>query len=464
MTNKAEILVIEDEAAHADALVEALELEGYTVKAAGNGEEGLKKFHNSNPAVVVTDLKLGGEIDGMDVLREVLNSTQNCAVVMITAHGSIDNCKIALNEGAYDYIEKPIDLDLLRAVVKRASDKIQLSQENQRLQIRLEEKFDFSGVVGESPKMLRILSKLQRAATSDVTVLLQGESGTGKELLAEAIHINSPRKKQAFLPVNCAGLSDTLLESELFGHIKGAFTGALTDRKGFFAMADDGTLFLDEIGDMPLNMQAKLLRVLEDQKVTPVGSTKSTKVNVRIISATNQNLEEMVEEKKFRQDLYFRIRGVNIDIPPLRDRREDIVLLLDHFVKKFARDEERPVKGFTPAALRSLKNYSWPGNVRELRNCIKTMVVLAESELLDVADLPFEIHQHSPGQDDLSNIAGINLNELEKTAIVRTLEMTDGNRETAAKMLGIGERTLYRKIKEYNIISRPDQSDRNQQT
>jgi two-component system response regulator HydG len=340
---------------------------------------------------------------------------------------------------------------MLRAVVRRALEKVHLVRDNRRLQSRLEEKFDFSGVVGDSPVMLHILDKLQRAADSNVTVLLQGESGTGKELLAEAIHYNSPRKSKVFLPVNCAGLSDTLLESELFGHIKGAFTGAMTDRKGFFEMADGGTLFLDEIGDMPLQMQAKLLRVLEDQTVTPVGSTAGVKVDVRIISATNQELEKMVEGKKFRQDLYFRIRGVNIEIPPLRARREDIPLLLDYFVNEFAKSEGRPVKGFTPVALRILKSYDWPGNVRELRNCIKTMVVLAESELLGVADLPFEIHRQTTGEDNLSSLAGVSLDELEKTAIQRTLEMVAGNREAAAKMLGIGERTLYRKIKEYDL-------------
>jgi len=451
MTNKCPILIIEDEPAHAEVLSEALQQEGYAISTAYSGEEGLEMFRRQDPHVVVTDLKLGGKVDGLGILQEVIQSGRTCEVVLITAHSSIDTCKTALNEGAYDYIEKPLDLDLLRPVVQRAAEKVRLLRENQRLHSRLENKFDFSGVIGESPKMLRILDMLRRAADSNVTVLLQGESGVGKELLAEAIHYNSPRKSGPFLPVNCAGLSDTLLESELFGHIKGAFTGAMTDRKGFFEMADGGTLFLDEIGDMPLNMQAKLLRVLEDHVVTPVGSTTGTKVDVRIINATNQDLENKVSEKEFRQDLYYRIQGLKIEIPPLRQRRPDIPLLLDHYIKEFAQSEDRPVKGFTPAALRILKSYSWPGNVRELRNCIKTMVVLAEKELLDVADLPFEIHQQSGSEENLSDLAGVNLNELEKTAIRRTLEMVNGNREMAAKMLGIGERTLYRKIKEYGL-------------
>jgi DNA-binding NtrC family response regulator len=451
MTEQPHILIIEDEAAHAEALCEALEREGFRISTAGNGEEGLQKFHSGNYHVIITDLKLGGPVDGLGVLKEIIDTHRECEVVMITAHSSIDTCKDALRQGAYDYIEKPIDLDLLRAVVNRAVQKVTLSRENHRLQEKLEGKFGFAGVVGESPHMLRILDKLRRAADSSVPVLLQGESGVGKELLAEAIHNNSSRKKAPFTPVNCAGLTDSLLESELFGHVKGAYTGAMTDRKGLFAVSDGGSLFLDEIGDMPLKMQAKLLRVLEDGIVVPVGSTTGSRVDVRIISATNQDLEKMVEEKEFRQDLYFRIRGVDIDIPPLRQRREDIPLLLNHFLEEFSQSENRPVRGFTPAALRILKNYDWPGNIRELRNTVKTMIVLAESELLDVGDLPFEMHKNTGDENNLSNLAGVNLNELEKTAILRTLDMVGGNREMASKMLGIGERTLYRKIKEYGL-------------
>lgn len=451
MDNKTPILIIEDELAHAEALAEALERQGYEVTISTSGQEGLDIFSIGDPHVIITDLKLGGDIDGLDVLDQIVKSDHSCEVILITAHSSIDTCKNALRQGAYDYIEKPIDLDHLRIVVDRAAQKIQLERDNRRLQNRLEDKFNFSGVIGQSSRMLRLLDKLRRAANSNITVLLQGESGVGKEIFAEAIHFNSPRKSEVFMPVNCAGLTDTLLESELFGHTKGAFTGAMADRKGFFAMADGGTLFLDEIGDMPLNMQAKLLRVLEDQMVVPVGSTQGTKVDVRIISATNQNLEEKIEAKEFRHDLYFRIRGVNIEIPPLRQRREDIPLLLDHFIKEFAESESRSIKGFTPAALRILKSYDWPGNIREMRNAVKTMVVLADSEMLDVTDLPVEVHKGNNGENELDGLAGVNLNELEKTAIKRTLEMVSGNRELAAKMLGIGERTLYRKIKEFGL-------------
>ena len=451
MSEKPRVLVIEDESAHAEVLVEALQREGYDVTAAPDGEEGLARFQADDPHLVVTDLKLPGSTDGLAIVSKVAASNRPCQAILITAHSSIDTCKQALREGAYDYIEKPIDLDLLRAAVRRATDKVLQGRENRLLKDRLEEKFGFAGVVGESPGMLRVLETTRRAAASDVTVLLRGESGVGKELVATAIHENSPRKAGPFQAVNCAGLSDTLLESELFGHVKGAFTGAMNDHKGFFAMADGGTLFLDEIGDMAMNMQAKLLRILEDQIVVPVGSTTGFKVDVRIISATNHDLEQAIEDKTFRQDLYFRIRGVSIDIPPLRERREDISLLLDHFVHEFAESEGRSVKGFTPAAIRILKSYDWPGNVRELRNCVKAMVVLTESELLDVADLPFEMHQAQSSSEELSGLAGVSLNELEKTAIRRTLEMVNGNRELAAKMLGIGQRTLYRKIKEFGL-------------
>ena len=451
MSDQVEILVVEDEPGHAEVLAEGLEREHYLVTVAGDGLTALDKFRRRDPYVVVTDLKLGGEIDGLEIVRQVRASGRTVESVVITAHGSIDTCKQALREGAYDYIEKPIDLDFLRAVVKRAVEKVQLARENRRLQETLDEKFGFEGVVGQSPAMLRVLETVRRAARSDVPVLITGESGVGKELVAAAIHNNSPRRGAPFQPVNCAGLSDTLLESELFGHVRGAFTGATTDRKGLFAAADGGTLFLDEIGDMPLSMQAKLLRVLENQIVVPVGATQGTQVDVRIISATNQDLTEAVEQKRFRQDLYYRVQGVKIDIPPLRQRREDIGLLLENFLQKFSEAEDKPIKAFTPAALRLLVGYDWPGNVRELRNCVKAMVVLADQEKLDVGDLPFEISQRQEQPQIAGDLAGVNLNELEKQAIRRTLEMVDGNREQAAKMLGIGERTLYRKIKEYEL-------------
>jgi len=312
------------------------------------------------------------------------------------------------------------------------------------------EEFKFEGVRGKNPTIAGIFEVLRRVAPTNISVLIEGQSGTGKELLARAIHNNSPRRDKPFKPVNCAGLSITLLESELFGHIKGAFTGAANDRKGLFEIADKGTLFLDEIGDMPLAMQAKLLRFLEDGIITPVGSNKQIVVDVRVISATNHDLTQLIEEKKFRQDLYFRIKGVNIVLPALCDRAEDIPLLAEFFLKEAAAETGSAVTGITEAALMILINYDWPGNIRQLRNCIRTMVVMCDSDMLDVADIPLEIHQvHRLAAG--SRAGGVSLNELEKQAIIDTLARTGNNREKAAKILGIGERTLYRKIKEYNL-------------
>jgi len=316
------------------------------------------------------------------------------------------------------------------------------------------QKFEFGGVRGKNHTIEGIFEVLRRVAPTNISVLIEGRSGTGKELLARAIHNNSPRKDKPFRPINCAGLTETLLESELFGHVKGAFTGSTGDRKGLFEIADKGTLLLDEIGDMPLNMQAKLLRVLEDGLVFPVGSHKPVVVDVRIISATNQDLTKLIEEKKFRQDLYFRIKGVSVSLPGLRDRAEDIPILTEYFLKEAAVEIGSQVTGITQAAMTALVNYDWPGNIRQLRNCIRTMVVMCDHKELDVADIPPEVHQVrqlSAGARAPRDLAGVSLNELEKQAIADTLAKTKGNREQAAKILGIGERTLYRKIKEYNL-------------
>jgi two-component system response regulator HydG len=302
--------------------------------------------------------------------------------------------------------------------------------------------------------MQGIFEVVRRVAPTGISVLIEGPSGTGKELLARAIHNNSRRSDKPFKPVNCAGLSETLLESELFGHVKGAFTGANTDRKGLLEVADKGTLFLDEIGDMPLNMQAKLLRVIEDGIVVPVGSNKPTVVDVRVISATNQSLTKLIERNEFREDLYFRIRGVNVVLPALRERPEDIPILAEHFLQEAVEETGLKVTGITEPALRILTGYEWPGNIRQLKNVIRTMVVMCDGEKIDVRDLPPEIAQRRQlmgASAAPSDLAGVSLNELEKKAIVDTLARTEGNREKAAKILGIGERTLYRKIREYNL-------------
>ncbi len=453
MDTDAVILVVDDERNHADGIVEALERLNAKTMAVYSGADAVDILARQDVDIVVTDLNLGGDIDGLEVLRQAKQQNDQTQVILITAYATIDTCKEAIKQGAYDYLVKPIDIDQLRTLVQQAGIK---AAKKARLQARTATPadFEFEGVRGKNPAMTGLFEVLRRVAPTDIPVLIEGQSGTGKELLARGIHYNSQRHNKPFKPINCAGLTETLLESELFGHAKGAFTGATIDRKGLFEVADKGTLFLDEIGDMPLNMQAKLLRVLEDGIVMPVGSNKQITVDVRIISATHQDLTALIEEKKFRQDLYFRIKGVSVTVPALRDRTEDISELVDFFIAEAASETGSNITGITGPAMAILSSYDWPGNIRQLRNCIRTMVVMCDRDKLDVQDIPPDIHQvrQLPGQSAQEfGLAGVSLNELEKQAILDTLAKTNNNREQAAKILGIGERTLYRKIKEYNL-------------
>jgi two-component system response regulator HydG len=364
-----------------------------------------------------------------------------------------------MQQGAFTYLQKPLDLGHLRAAVDKASEGVRLRRQNLELHRRLDEKFGFEGVVGSSPQMLALIERLKRIAPTDATVLIQGATGTGKELVAQAIHQNSPRKNKPFVALNCAALSENILESELFGHVKGAFTDASSDRVGKFEYANGGTLFLDEVGDMPMATQIKLLRVLESGEITRVGSNTPLKVNVRILSATNRNLEDAIASGAFRSDLYHRLKVVTIAIPTLRERAEDIPLLIEHFVKQFSKRHGKTIKGMSLAARMRLGGYEWPGNVRQLRNVIESMVVVDCDETLDVDDLPLELEPAAavaaPAAIDmqagLASLVGRPLEELERLFITETLRFTGGNREQAAVLLGIGERTLYRKIKEYAL-------------
>jgi len=449
------ILVVDDERDHADGIVESLERQCEKAIAVYSGTDALEILRSQQIDVVVTDLKLGGDTNGLAVLTEAKKCDPAAQVILITAHASINTCKEAMKLGAYDYLVKPIDIGQLRTLVTRAGEKAAT------VHARLTDKpgtdredFQFEGVLGHSPAIEGIFEVLKRVAPTNISVLIEGESGTGKDLLARAIHDNSLRWGKPFRPVNCAGLSETLLESELFGHVAGAFTGASGDRKGLFEVADKGTLFLDEIGDMAPNSQAKLLRVVEDGVIIPVGSNKQTLVDVRIISATNQNLPELIEQKKFRQDLYFRIKGVNISLPALRERLEDMPELVEYFLNEAAAEVGSKVTGITDPALKALENYGWPGNIRQLRNAIRTMVVMCDRDRLDAQDIPPEITQRRQliaGSGAVAGLGTVSLDELEKKAIEETLAKTKGNRERTAKVLGIGERTLYRKIKEYNL-------------
>jgi two-component system response regulator HydG len=444
-------MVVDDEHDHADGIAEALQKCCAKAIAVYSGEDALELLRNEVVNVVVTDLKLGGDVDGLQILEEAKKYNADTEVILITAYATIDTCKEAIKHGAYDYLVKPIDIAQLRALVEQAAQKVSAAARHRLDIARAGAKdFEFEGVRGKSAAMQGIFEVLRRVAPTDISVLIEGRSGTGKELLARAIHYNSKRADRPFRPVNCAGLTETLLESELFGHVKGAFTGAATDRKGLFEIADKGTLFLDEIGDMAMSCQAKLLRVIEDGVVIPVGSNKSIVVDVRIISATNQDLPTLIDQKKFRQDLYFRIKGVSVSLPDLSDRAEDIPDFIRYFIAEAVSETGSKVTGITQSAVNILTAFNWPGNIRQLRNCIRTMVVMCDGDRLDVADIPPEIYQvrqltaGRPKQD-------MTLSELEKQAIIDTLARTGNNRQIAAKILGVGERTLYRKIKEYNI-------------
>jgi two-component system response regulator HydG len=401
-------------------------------------------------------------LDGLEILKRTKQSLPAAEVILVTGHGTVASAVSAMQQGAFNYLQKPLDLAQLRVVAEKAAESARLRRTNEELRRRLDEKFGFEGVVGSSPQMNAVIERLKRIAPTDASVLITGETGTGKELVAQAIHQNSPRKTKPFVALNCAALSENILESELFGHVKGAFTDASTDRVGKFEYAHGGTLFLDEVGDMPPPTQIKLLRVLESGEITRVGSNDPIRVNVRILSATNRNLEDAIAAGTFRSDLYHRLKVVTIGLPRLIDRAADIPLLIEHFIRQFARRHHKQIKSMTPAARIKLMSYNWPGNVRELRNTIESMIVVDFDGVLDLDDLPMEFSGAPVPGDAMPaavpiDAAGINsligrpLEEVEKLCILETLKLTGGNREQAAEMLGIGERTLYRKIKEYGL-------------
>ena len=448
---RAKLLIIDDERDHAEVMCEALERLYHECDVAYSLADAEKRMEKKRYDVIVTDLLMDGRQDGLEVLRLSRTFDPPPPVVLVTALNDVPTSKQAMAEGAFDYIVKPLDLEGFRLQVTRAIEHAQLQQQNVAMEAQLLEGGGFEGIIGRSAPMLRVVQTARQVAPSDRPVLILGESGTGKELVARAIHNNSRRRKQRLVTLNCAGLSESILEDELFGHVKGAFTGAQSDRQGRFEHADRGTLFMDEIGDMPQPMQAKLLRVLENGEVVRLGSNEPIRVDVRFISATNRNLEDMLRDKTFREDLYYRIKGVTIAIPPLRDRREDIPLLVHYFLKQAAESYGKHIDSVKPEVQQALVSYGWPGNVRQLRNVVENMVVLSESDTIGVELLPPEIRPRTADVGEINSLAGISLEQAEKVLIRNTLKMVNGNREQAAKMLGIGERTLYRKIKEYGL-------------
>jgi len=448
------ILVIDNDKAHARSMAESLERVGHRCLVALSGPEGARQIEQGDFDLIVTDLVMN-EVDGMKILALARQRMLECEVIMVTGHGTVPSAVSAMQQGAFTFLEKPLTPDKLRAAVAKAAESLALKRANLDLHRRLDERFGFEGIVYVSGKMQAVVDRLKRIAPTDASVLILGETGVGKELVAQAIHQNSPRKKRPFVALNCAALSDHLLESELFGHVKGAFTDASADRVGRFEYANGGTLFLDEIGDMPMSTQIKLLRVLENGEIIRVGENTPIQVNVRILTATNRNLDDLIAEGRFREDLYHRFKVVTIELPPLAERAEDIVPLTDHFRRMFARQHHKPIKGVSPAVTSRFYRYPWPGNVRQLRNFVETMVVLDVDGVLDVDDLPPELSEAPPeettGKRGLKDLVGRPMAEVERLFIEETLGYTNQNREQAARLLQIGARTLYRKIKEYGL-------------
>jgi two-component system response regulator HydG len=454
MKKDAVILIADDNPQHIEAMASSLYKTGAKVVAADSVQGALELLEQKHVDLVISDLFTSQNPDGIELLETVRRNFPPTPVILTTSNADIELCKDAIRRGAWDFLVQPIEPKKLLDLAERAIPAVAVPKG-----ATLD--FVFSGVISRSPLMHGVFRVLRRVSRTNLSVLIEGESGTGKELTARAIHENSPRKDNPFLPVNCAGLSESLLESELFGHVKGAFTGAVADRKGLLQLADKGTLFLDEIGDMPLVMQAKLLRVLEDGLILPVGGTAAVKVDVRVISATNQNLAKLVEEKKFRQDLYFRIKGVSVTLPALRNRPQDIPELFGYFLRQACQEIGMDIHRITEPAMRALMSYFWPGNIRQLRNTVQMMVVMCDHDTLDLRDLPPEISRLrvlEAGEESQSLPAGQtgpsaeqSLEDVEREHIRRVLEMTGNNRTEAAKILKIGERTLYRKIKEYNL-------------
>jgi DNA-binding NtrC family response regulator len=437
------VLVVDDDEITCNLLEEVLSKEGYAVQKALNGRQAIDQGEKQTYDVVLTDIKMAGA-DGMEVLRAYRQKSPETIIIMMTAFGSIETAIRAIKEGAFDYVSKPFKLEEIKFTIQRALEQKRLLEENIHYRRELITKYKLENIVGRSPQMLQVYKTIARVAESRSTVLLTGESGTGKELIARAIHFNSPRGVRAFVAVDCSSLAETLLESELFGHVRGAFTGAVAAKKGLFEEADNGTCFLDEIGDISLAMQAKLLRVLQEHEIKRVGGTETLKIDVRIVAATNKNLEELVAEKKFREDLFYRLNVVSIHLPSLRERAEDIPLLADHFLNKFAAQNNKPACRISPEAMDILTRYRWPGNVRELENVIERAATLSSTRLILPEDLPRRL-QLEPAQMDLRSLPSrIPLSELEKLYIQKVLEETGGNKKRAADILGIDRRTLYR--------------------
>jgi two-component system response regulator HydG len=444
------ILIVDDDLAHRTMLKKLLGGWGYEVFEADDGSIAIENVQKRPFDLILMDIRML-KVSGIEALEQVRIINPAIPIIIMTAYASVETAVDALKKGAYDYLTKPLDFDELKVAINRATEHNRLKKENEYLKERLGRKFDGQNMIGRSPLMIRLLETVQQVAATEATVLITGESGTGKEMIANAIHYGSLRKAAPFIKINCAALAESLLESELFGHEKGAFTGADKRREGKFRQADGGSIFLDEVSEMSAAMQVKLLRVLQERELTPVGGTEVIAVNVRVIAASNKDLKKEMEQKRFREDLFYRLNVVALNVPPLKDRKEDIPLLAQHFLQMFAAKNKKNIKGFTPQSMEKLVKYAWPGNVRELMNAVERAVVLSRLEYLDADDLVLLMadNQITDGNDQLKLPVNMPLDEVEKRSIMEAVNACGGNKSEAARRLGITRKTLRKKLDKY---------------
>jgi DNA-binding NtrC family response regulator len=447
------VLIVDDEADSRDALAELTQRWGYDVQTASDGTEALRRAIEWHPDVILTDLVMPN-MDGLWLLRALRAELPDCPVVLLTGRGTIQTAVQAIKEGAYDFIEKPLEVPRLRIVLERALEKKETMREVQLLRRRLAALAPGTDVIGSGPAMQRVFDLVKRVAPSNASVVITGESGTGKEVVARAIHNLSPRKDKPFVALNCSAIPATLIESELFGYERGAFTGAEQRRMGNFELAHNGTLFLDEIGELPMEVQAKFLRVLEDRKIRRLGGRSEVEIDVRVICATNRDLKEEIRRSRFREDLFFRLHVFTIQLPTLKERREDVPLLVHHFIEKYNGETGKRVQGVSPAALAVLQGYAWPGNIRELRNTVERAMILADGDVIGEEHLPPDMQSSRPEAATLRVPLGIPLDKVEKEYILASLQKNGGNKARTAEILGISEKTLYNKLNRYAAEAR----------